>query len=180
MRERFGPGLCLQPCGGSTAGLGCPAGGTAAALTLIAGRRVAKKINNKLVQPIAPFLPGELLEDGGGGGGGTACSSQGLCTVHGGKTQLVMALCQHSRCPASPQQQSAVTGTHGTRQAGQSPATPTVLRSRSPGPFHSRKIRHKNFAGRFATSLPSCPSYPLSKLKLFLAALLQYVSPSGS
>lgn len=69
MRERFGPGLCLQPCGGSTAGLGCPAGGTAAALTLIAGRRVAKKINNKLVQPIAPFLPGELLEDGGGGGG---------------------------------------------------------------------------------------------------------------
>lgn len=65
--ERSAPGLRLQPHRGSAAGLGCPAGGTEAALPLIAGRLIKKTTSPKqkrLVQPIAPFLPREQLEGG--------------------------------------------------------------------------------------------------------------------
>ena len=109
---------------------------------------------------------------GAAGGGETACSSQGLCTVHGGKTQPAMALGQHSCSPASPQQQSTVTGTHGTHQAEQSPATLKVLGVALPDCFTQGKRGTKTlFVGQFVASLLSCPSDPLSKLKLFLAAL---------
>lgn len=59
---------------GSASGQGCASSPWPDSRCLDTYSREAR-CKKKLIQPIAPVLPGEQLE-----GGGTACSSQGLCT----------------------------------------------------------------------------------------------------
>lgn len=126
--------------------------GRDAASALIAGTCVAKK-KKKLVQPIAPILPGE------------ACSYQGHHTIHwGGKPQPAMALCQQS-CSLPPHNSTALSWERWDAAGWEKPCC-RQLHSQT------RKMRHRIFAGGCISRFLSCPNNRLSMLKPFLEAQL--------
>lgn len=72
-------------------------------------------------------------------------------------------------------------GPVGLARLGKAPLPAKGSPSRSQAVSHKENVAQKLcFVGGFVTSIPPRPSYPLPELKLFLAALLQYVSPAGS
>lgn len=116
-------------------------------------REVRGKKKKKLVQPIAPILPGE------------ACSYQGHYTIHwGGKPQPEMALCQQS-CSLPPRSSTALSWERWDAAGWEKPCC-RQLHSQT------RKMRHRIFAGGCISRFLSCPNNRLSMLKPFLEAQL--------
>lgn len=121
----------------------------------------------KLIQPIAPVLPGEQLE-GRGGGGNSLLLPGPLHQPFGGKTQPARALCWHGCSPAPPQ---SLLGPMGFSRLGKAPLPPGCPPEHFTHGEHSTKTSSGESGGEYVIGLPSCPSYPLPKLKHFLAAL---------
>lgn len=83
-------------------------------------REVRGKKKKKLVQPIAPILPGE------------ACSYQGHYTIHwGGKPQPEMALCQQS-CSLPPHNSTALSWERWDAAGWEKPCCPRSAGSCTP------------------------------------------------
>lgn len=141
-------------------------GWTAAALTLIAGRRVAKKIN-----PANSTGPAQGAA--GGGGEQPAPPRASAPALWGGKKpQPAMAFCQH-RSPAAAKRACCWDPWDSPGWAKH--CYPTVI----PEHFTRKKkcSTRSLYGGKFVVSLPFCPSNPLPHLKHLLQI---HVSPSGS